>query len=365
MIPFVKISISEAEKKAVMQVLESGMVAQGPRVKEFEAMFADYCTVKHAVALTSGTSALHTALYALGIKQNDEVITTPFTFVATANCIAMQNAKPVFADICPDTFNIDPKSVEQKITSKTKAIIPVDLFGHVYDVEAINKIANANGLKILEDAAQSISAEYNGKRAGGHGHCAAFSFYATKNMITGEGGMLTTDNEEYAELARRFRHHGQSEQTRYQYYDLGYNYRMTDIQAAIGIEQLKQIDSVTQNRIANAKKLNTELKDVRGIETPIIHEGYKHVFHQYTIKTDAGNRDTIMQIIKDNGVGCGVYYPKPLHLHPFYTRLGYKEGDFPVAEELSKRVIALPVHQSLSDNDLDKIIEVVKKAVKQ
>ncbi len=365
MIPFVKISISDAEKKAVMKVLESGMIAQGPQVKEFETMFADYCGVKHAIALTSGTSALHTALYALGIKQNDEVITTPFTFVASANCIAMQNAKPVFADICPDTFNIDPKSVEKKITSKTKAIIPVDLFGHIYDIAAINDIANTHDLKILEDAAQSISAEYNDKRAGGFGHCAAFSFYATKNMITGEGGMLTTDNEEFAELARRFRHHGQSEQTRYQYYDLGYNYRMTDIQAAIGIEQLKQIDDITQKRIANAEKLNAELQHISGLEIPTIRDGYKHVFHQYTIKTDAARRDIIMQKIKENGVGCGIYYPKPLHLHPFYTSLGYKEGDFPVAEEMSKRVIALPIHQSLSDNDLEQIIEGVKKAIKK
>ncbi|MBN2420735.1 DegT/DnrJ/EryC1/StrS family aminotransferase, partial [Candidatus Woesearchaeota archaeon] len=283
MIPVVKVHIGDEEKKAVMAVLDSGMLAQGPKVKELEEKFAKLCGVKYALAVSSGTAALHAALYAAGIKEGDEVITTPFTFVATANPVLMQGAKLVFADIEPETFNIDPKEVEKKITSKTKAIIAVDLFGHPADYDELNKIAQKHNLTIIGDCCQSVNSELNGKKAGSLAKVSAFSLYATKNIMCGEGGILTTDDEEIYERAKLFRHHGQSDKTRYQYHDLGYNYRMTDIQAAIALAQLEKLEDFTNKRIKNAELLNEGLKNIGGIKIPAKREGAKHVYHQYSV----------------------------------------------------------------------------------
>jgi len=361
MISISKPLIGKEEKEAVLKVLDSGMLAQGPKVKEFEEKFAEFCGAKYAIAVNSGTAALHAALYSMGIKSGDEVITVPFTFVATANCIIMQGAKPVFVDVDEKTFNIDVKQIEKKITKKTKAILPVDLYGQIYNYPELKKIAEKYNLVILEDACQAVGAELDGKKAGTFGDTSAFSFYATKNMITGEGGMITTNNEKFAEMAKRFRHHGQSEQTRYEYYDLGYNYRMMDIQAAIGLEQLKKINNLTNKRIENALYLTKNLKDVKGIEVPFVKKNAKHVFHQYTIKVNPVIRDRLVSYLKEKEIGTGIYYPKPLHLHPFFTKLGYKQGDFPVAEKLSKQVISLPVHPALTKDELDKIIKAIKE----
>ena len=360
----VKIVIGEKERELVKEVLDSGMLAQGPKVKEFEEKFARLCDVKYAVAVNNGTSALHSALFALGIKPGDEVITAPFTFVATANSIIMQGAKPVFIDIKKDTFNIDPEKLNEAITPKTKAIIPVNLYGQVYDYKAIKEIANDHGLKIVEDAAQSVNAELDGKKSGNFGDASTFSFYATKNMITGEGGMVTTNDEEVAEKVKLFRHHGQSEKTRYEYHCMGYNYRMMDLQAAIALGQIEKINEFTEKRIENARKLTKGLKNIKGIKTPFVKSNAKHVFHQYTIKVDGFKmtRDKLIKYLKENGVGCGVYYPKPLHLHPWFSSLGYKEGDFPVSEDSSKKVLSLPVHPYLSGEEINKIIEVIKNA---
>jgi perosamine synthetase len=364
MIPVVKPTITEEDKKAVLEVLDSGMLAQGKEVAEFEKRFAEYCGCRNAVAVNSGTAALHTALYAIGIREGDEVITSPFTFVASANAILMQNAKVVFADIRKDTFNIDPKEIEKKITEHTKAIVAVDLFGQMADYDAISKIAKKHGLLIVEDAAQAVGAEISGSRAGNVADIAGFSLYATKNLMCGEGGVVTTNNDEYAELCRRFRHHGQSEKTRYQYYDIGYNYRMTNIAAAIGLVQLGKIDEYNEKRKKNAEALTKGLSDTPGIVVPAVKQGAMHVFHQYTILVDPERRDDIMNRIKEKGCGCAVFYPKPLHLHPHFGKLGYSEGDFPAAEETAKRCISLPVHPMLSDEDISKIIETVKEAVK-
>lgn len=357
MIPISKPLLGDGEKKAVMEVLDSGMLAQGPRVKEFEEKFSAFCGAKFGIAVNSGTAAIHAALYAAGIKQGDEVITSPFTFVASANPIIMQGAKPIFADIEEGTFNIDPKKVKENITKKTKAIVAIDLYGQVYDAKAMREIADDYKLKIIEDACQAVGAELDEKKAGTFGDLGCFSFYATKNMITGEGGMIITDNEEYVELCKRFRHHGQSEKTRYEYYDLGYNYRMMDIQAALGLEQLKRIDDLTNKRIANARKLNKGLSKINQVKVPFVMKGAKHVFHQYTIRAE--KRDELMNYLKEKEIGCGIYYPKPLHLHPFFIKMGYKEGDFPVAEKVSKDVLSLPVHPALTDDDIKKIIEVI------
>jgi len=364
MIPVAKPFIGDEEKKAVLEVLDSGMLAQGSKVKALEEEFAKLCGVKHAVAVNSGTAALHAALYAIGIKPGDEVITVPFTFVATANAIIMQGARPVFVDVDEKTFNIDVSKVEDKITPITKAIITVDLYGQPYDYSALKRIADRHNLLIVEDACQAVNAELDGVKAGCLGDIAAFSLYATKNIISGEGGVVTTDNADYAELVKRFRHHGQSEQTRYEYHDLGYNYRLTDLQAAVGFEQLKKVEAFTAKRIRNAERLSSGLKGIKGIHIPFVRKNARHVFHQYTIRVDGFklSRDALIEHLKKNGIGCAIFYPKPLHLHPHFARLGYKEGDFPVSERVSKQVISLPVHPLVSDEDIDRIIEVIKSA---
>lgn len=360
-IPIANLIIGETEKRLVNEVLDSGMLAQGPKVEELENKFAEFCGIRYAVAVNSGTSALHTALYAVGLKNGfDEVITAPFTFISTANAILMQGAVLVFADIQEDTFNIDPDKVRDKITNFTKAIIPVDLYGQIYDADVIKEIAKNNNLMVIEDAAQSVNAELNGIKSGNFGDIAIFSFYATKNLISGEGGMVTTNNKDFAERAKMFRNHGQS--AKYEYADLGYNYRMTDIHAAIGLGQLEKIDEMTDKRISNAQKLSEGLKNIKGIKIPFIKPNAKHVFHQYTIKVDGFkmSRDELSEKLKEKGIMAGVHYPKPLHLQPCFRYLGYKKGDFPIAERLSEQVLSLPVHPSLSDNDIDYIIETIK-----
>ncbi|MEK6984701.1 MAG: DegT/DnrJ/EryC1/StrS family aminotransferase [Nanoarchaeota archaeon] len=359
MIPIAKPFISDEEIKAAADVLNSGFIAQGAKVGIFEELFARLCGTKHAIALNSGTAALHTALKAAGIKQGDEVITTPFTFIATANTILMQGAKPVFADIDEETFNICPSNIEQKITKKTKAIISVDLFGHLCDYDSINEIANKHELVVIEDSCQAVNAEYKGKKAGSFGDAAAFSFYATKNITCGEGGALTTDNKDYAEASRLFRQHGRSGMQEYEYIGLGFNYRMTDICAAILIEQLKKLDLITEKRIENAEYLSKGLSKVKGIRNPIVKKGFKHVFHQYTIKVEDNfklNRNELINYLKEKGIGSAVYYPQPLHLCSHIRSLGYKKGDFPISERLSQKVVSLPVHPSLTKEQLNHVI---------
>ncbi len=364
MIPIAKPLLGDEEIKAVDEVLKSGIIAQGNKVKELEEKFAKFCETGYAIAVNSGTAALHTALKIAGINPEDEVITTPFTFIATANSILMRGAKPIFADIEEDTFNIDPTKINEKITEKTKAIIAVDLYGQLCNYDEINKIAKSNNLIVIEDACQSINAEYNGKKAGSFGDIAAFSFYATKNITCGEGGMVTTSNKEYVEKAKLFRQHGRSTMTDYDYIDLGYNYRMTDISAAILLEQLKKIDLITKKRIENAEYLSKELGKVKGIKVPFVRKGYKHVFHQYTIKVEEDfklSRDKLIEHLNRKGVGAAVYYPKPLHLCSHFRKFGYKEGDFPVAEKLSKQVLSLPVHPHVKKEDLQLIVNAIKE----
>ncbi len=367
MINLAKPTIEKEEKDAVLRVLESGILAQGKNVKELEEKFAEYCGTKYAVAVNSGTAAIHSALYALGVSKNDEVITTPFTFVATANPIIMQNAKIVFADIDMEDFNINPDEVEKKITDKTKAIIAVDLYGHPCNYQKLKEISEKYNVPIIEDCCQAHGAEYNGIKAGNLGDIGCFSLYATKNIMCGEGGIITTNDEKYAELCKRFRHHGQSEQTRYLYEDIGYNYRLTDLQAAIAIEQLKKIEEFTNKRIENARILNGGLKNIKGITLPTIGNNIRHVFHQHTIICDNENikRDELLGYLKENGINAGVYYPKPLHLHPHFMKMGYNEGDFPVSEKASLKVLSLPVHPNVSKNDLEKIIDTIKNFIKQ
>jgi perosamine synthetase len=364
MINISKPILQEEEIEAVVAVLKSGTIVQGPKTAEFEQAFAKYCGVKYAVAFNSGTAAIHAGLYALGIGPGDEVITSPFTFVASANPILMQGAKVVFADISEEDFNIDPKDVEKRITERTRALLPIDLYGQIHDYGSLLALAKKKNLKILEDACQAVGAEYRGVKAGNFGDVGAFSLYATKNIMCGEGGMLTTNEESVMEKAKQFRHHGQSEKTRYEYWDIGYNYRMTDINAAIGIEQLKKIEKFNAQRKANAEKYFEGLSGIKGLVLPEVKNDKNHVFHQFTIRITQDfrrTRDELLAFLKEKGIVCGVYYPKPLHLHPHFMKMGYKEGDFPVAERMSKQVLSLPVHPSLSDQEIVFVIDAIKE----
>jgi|TARA_Y100000294_G_scaffold177919_1_gene205648 dTDP-4-amino-4,6-dideoxygalactose transaminase len=364
MIPIAKPYLGEEEIEAVIDVIKSGILAQGPKVHEIEEKFAEFCGTKYAVAVNSGTAALHASLHAAGIAKDEEVITTPFTFIATANTILMQQAKPVFVDIDEKTFNIDPEKIQEKITDKTKAILTVDLYGQLCDYGSINEIAKKYNLVVIEDAAQSINAEYKERKAGSFGNLAAFSFYGTKNITCGEGGMITTDNKTYANNAKLFRQHGRSNMSSYEYSNLGYNYRMTDINAAILLEQLKKADIITRKRIENAQYLSEGLADTKGIEIPTVKKDHKHVFHQYTIKVCQDfklDRDKLAEYLNGKGIGSAVYYPKPLHLLDHFKILGNKENDFPVAEKISKQVLSLPIHPHLTKEQLDSIINVFKE----
>ncbi len=362
-IPISRPLIGREEIAAVNQVLKSGMLAQGPQVATLENKFAQYCGTKYAVAVNSGTAALHAALYALGIHTGDAVITTPFTFVASANPILMQGAKVVFADISAEDFNLDPQAVIKKITPQTKAILPVDLYGQIYNYPALKKIAEKYKLKIIEDACQAIGATYKQKKAGNFGDAAAFSLYATKNIMSGEGGLITTNNANVAELCRRFRHHGQSEKTRYQYWNLGYNYRLTDLAAAIALAQLRKVERFNQKRRAHAQKLIRGLAGIRGLILPQIKNGYTHVFHQFTVRITKDfklKREALIAHLQKHQIGCGIYYPKPLHLHPHFRRLGYRRNDFPVSEKIAQEVLSLPVHPALTAQNLNYIIQTIK-----
>jgi perosamine synthetase len=353
MIPIAKPQIGPEEKQAVMEVLDSGMLAQGPRVKEFEERFAEKCAAAYAVATSSGTTALQVALLAHGIGPGDEVITTPFTFIASANAILYTGARPVFVDIDADTFNIDPDRIEAAITPRTKAILPVHLFGLCCEMDRIMAIAEQHGLAVVEDACQSHAASYRGRPAGSFG-TGAFSLYATKNMTTGEGGMITTQSAAIAEKCRVIRQHGM--RRRYYHDELGYNFRMTDIQAAIGIAQLKKLEQFNHSRAQNAAYLTAHL---RGVVTPKVPPECEHVFHQYTVRVPHGLRDALATCLQEQGIGTGVFYPVPIHQQTFYQdQLGYRL-EMPQAELAALEVLSLPVHPGVSQEDLDTIVGAV------
>ncbi len=358
-IPIAKPITSNEELKAIEQVLKSGMLAQGKVVDEFENRFSDFVGVKNSIAVSNGTIALDLTLKALNIEDGDEIITTPFTFIATANSILYQRAKPVFVDVDKKTFNIEPDDVLNKITSKTKAIIGVHLFGHPFDVKAIQQICDDHRLLLVEDCAQAHGAEYQGRMVGSFG-TGCFSFYPTKNITTGEGGIITTNDSKITESCRLLRNHGQS--SKYFHTILGYNYRMTDIQAAIGIVQLKKLEGFNKKRIQNADYLNKHIK-LDGIITPHKENNVKHVYHQYVVRIegDSKNREKFMNYLTSRGIGCAVHYPIPIHRQPLYQRLGYtdKNVNCPVSEELANTVLSLPVHPALTKEDLKYIADAI------
>jgi len=355
-IPIAKPLLGSEEEDAIKQVLQSGMLVQGKQVKAFEEAFADYIGVEHAVAVTNGTIALDLALKALKLDPGDEVIVPAFSFIATSNCVLFQGAKPIFADIDQKTFNIDSSDVNEKITAKTKAIIPVHLFGQPAKMDELKEIAQDHKIFLIEDAAQSHGAEYKEQKTGSLGDIGCFSFYATKNMTTGEGGIITTNNSEVARRIRLLRHHGQTE--KYHHTIIGYNYRMTELSAAIGLMQLKKLDERNEKRMKNAEKLNEGIENLHGLTPPYVEEYAKHVFYQYVVKVEEDyplERNKLADHLKEMGIGTAVHYPMPIYKQPAYRKLGYDKTICPMTEESCRRVLSLPVHPSVNEKDIQYI----------
>lgn len=352
MIPIARPLMGAEEEALVLEVLASGQLAAGAFVERFERRFAEICQVRHAFAVSSGTAALHLALLAHGVGPGDEAITSPFSFAATANTILLVGATPVFVDIDPRTCNLDPALVEAAITPRTKALMPVHLYGNPADMDALMALAAKHGLAMIEDACQAHGAAIRGKSTGSFG-TGCFSFYATKNVTTGEGGAVTTDDPAIAERIQLLRSHGQRE--RYLHVDIGYNYRMTNLQAAIGVAQLEKLDTFTEQRIANAALLTERLSPY--MPTPTVLPGHRHVYHQYTIRV-AQNRDAFARALHDRGVGSAVHYPRPIHQQPYYQQRGYNVS-LPKSEAAAEQVLSLPVHPGLSRDDVEKVAEEV------
>lgn len=349
--------IGEKEAKAVYNVVKSTWLVQGKKVAEFEREFANYVGAKEAVAVFNGTVALHLAMIIADVKLHDEVIVPSFTFVSTANAVLYQSAIPIFVEIEANSFNISPENVKKKITEKTKAIVPVHYGGQVADMDSIMKIARENDLIVIEDAAEAHGARYKNKHAGTFGDMAIFSFTPTKNMTTGEGGMITTNNEGYAEKLRLLRNHGMD--APYHHILLGYNYRMTEMQAALGLCQLKRLETIIERKNEIADMYNTSLGNITAIQIPYISPfTTQHGYMLYTIKVPAGVRDILVEELNKKGIEVRSTYFPPVHLQPYYrTTFGFKEGLLPKTEKVAKEVISLPISPTMSKEDVEYVIE--------
>ena len=355
-IPIARPIVSQAEKDAVLAVLDSGQLAQGPRTELFEEDFAKYTGVTHAIGVNSGTAALIVALQAHGIGPGDEVITTPFSFIATATSIMACGAVPVFIDIDPYDLNMDPGLIEDAVTDATKAVLVVHLYGGPARMTEIVEICDDYDLALIEDAAQAHGAIHEGKRVGSFG-TGCFSFYPTKNMTTGEGGMITTDDAVIAERCRAIRNHGQ--RSRYVHELFGLNWRMTEICAALGQVQLKQLDGWNEQRMRNAERL---AMGIDRAQPPAMRPEDIHVFHQYTVRIPH-DRDGVADRLHAAGVGAAVHYPVPIHKQPIVVERGFGDYELPNAESAAKTVLSLPVHPSLTDEELDRVIDATNAAI--
>jgi len=349
-IPVADPYITREDVRAVAQAIKNKRLSQGQYVDRFEREFASYLGRKHALAAMNGTAALHLAIMSVGVKPGDEVIVPSFTFIATSNCVLYAGAKPVFVDIDPNTYNIDPEKIERLISPRTKAIIPVHYAGQPADMDPILEIAERRGLCVIEDAAEAHGATYKNRKAGAIGELGCFSFYPNKNMTTGEGGMLVTDDDEIAEKACLLRSHGQD--SRYHHVTIGYNYRMTDMQAALGMVQLRRLDRILRKKREAAEYYGKLLLGTEGVQPPQVMQHTTHTYMFYTVKfLKAGVRDGVMEHLDERGIETRIAFP-PAHLQPYYRSLyGYKEGYLPVTEECARTVLSLPIYPRIKRED--------------
>lgn len=376
-LPYSQPLIGLEEIAEIIDTIRSGWLSRGPRCHEFEERFAQFVGCKHAISVSSCTAAMFLALKAMGVEKGDEVITTPLTFAATANVIIHTGAAPVFADVCPSTLNINQDEIKKKISKRTKLIMPVHYAGYACEMDKILALAKNWGLKVLEDAAHGLYTLYKGRMVGSIGDATAFSFYVTKNLMTGEGGMLTTDDEELARKVKLLSMHGMSKDAWKRYsasgtwnYEVllaGYKFNMTDLQAALGLRQLERLEFMQKTREEYANFYNKCLKDLTGITTPFNDPSGRHSWHLYVIRVDekkAGiSRDDFIEELKKRGIGSSVHF-KPLHLHDYYQKnFGYKEGDFPVAEEAFKQMVSLPLYPKMTMREVEKVAKAVSEIV--
>ncbi len=366
LIPLSQPDLIDREIDAVVSVLKSPYLSLGPKIQELEAKMADYVSTKYTIAVNSGTSGLHLIVRAMGIKEGDEVITTPFSFIASANCILFERAKPIFVDIDPRTLNIDSERIEEKIGDKTKAILAVDVFGHPAEWNRLQGLAKKYNLKLVEDSAEALGAEYKGRKAGTLGDAGIFGFYPNKQITMGEGGVIVTDDEEIAKLCKSMRNQGRSENNSWlQHERLGYNYRISDINCALGIVQLERLDEILEKREKVAQMYNQKLKNLEEVNIPYISSYVKISWFIYVIRLNNSytqeDRGKILKEMRKKGIECRAYFP-PIHLQPFYREMfGFKEDDFPITEKVSKSTIALPFYNNLTEKQIDYVCENLKE----
>ena len=366
-VPMSAPDISEEDVQAVAEVVRSGRLALGPKTEEFERLVAEYVGVKHAVAVSSGTAALHLIVKALGIGPGDEVLVPSFTFVASVNVILYEGAKPVFVDIEPDTYNLDPEDLERRITPRTKAIMVVDVFGHPAEWDEISRIAEKYGLKVIDDSCEALGAEYKGKKLGQFGDAAAFAFYPNKQMTTGEGGMIVTNEDHVAKLCHSLRNQGRGEMGSWLEHErLGYNYRMTEMSAALGVSQFRRIEELLAKRERVARMYTERLSELEWIRTPVVRPYVRMSWFVYVVTLAEGmHRDPVMKALAEEGIPTRGYF-SPVHLQPYVRRrLGTKEGMLPVTESVARRTIALPFHGNMTEAEVDMVVEALKRCAEK
>jgi perosamine synthetase len=373
-LPYSRQSIDDDDIQAVVGVLRSAWLTGGPKVEEFEQAFASRVGARYAVTFSSGTAALHGAAFAAGLKPGNEAILSPLTFVATANCVLYQGARPVFADVSSDTLNLDPERIAERITPKTRAILPVAYAGHPADLDAILGLADQHGLTVVEDACHALGAKYRGRCTGSIAHMSVFSFHPAKHIATGEGGMVTTDRADFAESLRRFRHHGISTDARqrhasgewhYEMVLLGFNYRLTDVACALGLSQLKKLEDNLARRTEIAAKYAAAFRDLPGVLLPRVRDNVKPAWHLFPIRVDAAmlnaDRGRVLRALRSENIGVNVHYI-PVHLQPYYRdRFGFKGGEYPAAECAYEQIISLPMFHGMSEQDVDDVVSAVSK----
>jgi len=376
LLPYGRQAVDEGDIAAVAQALRSDWLTTGPRVGEFEEAFAAAVAAKFAVSFSSGTAALHGAAFVAGLGPGDEAVTTPMTFCATANCVLYQRARPFFADVSADTLNLDPAAAEEKVTGRTKAILPVDYSGHAADLDALMDLAERHGLTVIEDASHALGGEYRGRRVGSVAHMTTFSLHPVKHVTTGEGGMVTTQRADLAETLRRFRNHGISSEARerqsagqwqYEMVMLGMNYRLPDINCALGLSQMKRLDENLARRREIAAAYSARLAGFPGLILPTVRADVNPAWHLYAVRVDTAHltvgRAEIFRALRAENIGVNVHYI-PVHLHPYYReRFGYRGGEFPVAEAAYEQLLSLPMFPAMTDADVDDVVRAMGKVL--